>query len=136
MSAKFLLIFVLLGMVLFLALSSRQVVCNPPYIFIGTDCCLDQNNNSICDRDEYISSTAAMTTTTVDVCSALTGSERDKCLEERSRQGFLQKCLDRCDSISLGCREICRGKWLPSEKDDCTSRCFSDYRSCTLDCQL
>src|SRR3989344_5485898 len=27
-------------------------VCNPPYIVKGKDCCLDQNNNKICDEDE------------------------------------------------------------------------------------
>lgn len=28
--------------------------CNKPYILVGTDCCLDQNNNSICDTDEVM----------------------------------------------------------------------------------
>lgn len=27
-------------------------VCNSPYILVGTSCCLDQNNNKICDKDE------------------------------------------------------------------------------------
>ncbi|MFH1786133.1 MAG: hypothetical protein ABH829_00565 [archaeon] len=27
-------------------------VCSPPYIRVAYDCCLDQNSNSICDRDE------------------------------------------------------------------------------------
>ncbi len=26
--------------------------CNPPYIKVGYDCCLDENSNSICDKDE------------------------------------------------------------------------------------
>jgi len=30
----------------------QQVVCNSPYILVGTSCCLDQNDNSICDTDE------------------------------------------------------------------------------------
>ncbi|MCX8195436.1 MAG: hypothetical protein N3G22_05035, partial [Candidatus Micrarchaeota archaeon] len=29
-----------------------SIVCNPPYIQVGKDCCLDHNNNSICDKDE------------------------------------------------------------------------------------
>lgn len=33
-------------------LSEKAVVCNEPYIRFGTSCCLDQNNNKICDRDE------------------------------------------------------------------------------------
>ncbi len=31
---------------------SSQIVCNKPYILVGTSCCLDENNNSICDKDE------------------------------------------------------------------------------------
>jgi micrococcal nuclease len=30
----------------------QEVTCNPPYIQVGVSCCLDQNNNSICDKDE------------------------------------------------------------------------------------
>ena len=30
------------------------VVCNAPYIRHADDCCLDQNNNKICDEDETI----------------------------------------------------------------------------------
>lgn len=30
----------------------QKVVCNKPYILVGTECCLDQNNNAICDKDE------------------------------------------------------------------------------------
>ncbi len=29
-----------------------NVVCNSPYIKVGTECCLDQNSNNICDSDE------------------------------------------------------------------------------------
>jgi hypothetical protein len=31
-----------------------KVTCNSPYIQVGTSCCLDQNNNQICDNDEEI----------------------------------------------------------------------------------
>lgn len=33
-------------------ISQKAVVCNSPYIRFGITCCLDQNNNSICDNDE------------------------------------------------------------------------------------
>ncbi|MBW3015341.1 hypothetical protein KY330_02890 [Candidatus Woesearchaeota archaeon] len=29
-----------------------EVICNKPYIRVGTDCCLDKDDNSICDSDE------------------------------------------------------------------------------------
>ena len=31
---------------------SSEITCNSPYIKVGSSCCLDQNNNSICDKDE------------------------------------------------------------------------------------
>lgn len=34
------------------SISSPEVVCNKPYIKVGTSCCLDQNDNKICDDDE------------------------------------------------------------------------------------
>jgi len=46
------------GLILAIALvlgctgSEQKVVCNAPYILVGTDCCLDNNDNSICDKDE------------------------------------------------------------------------------------
>lgn len=41
--------------VLNLNITSQKVVCNKPYILVGTSCCLDQNGNSICDKDETTS---------------------------------------------------------------------------------
>jgi len=34
------------------ACSSTGVVCNEPYIAVGSDCCLDRDANGICDSDE------------------------------------------------------------------------------------
>src|SRR3989338_1342686 len=33
-------------------ISEKLIVCNPPYIRYASECCLDQNDNKICDRDE------------------------------------------------------------------------------------
>jgi hypothetical protein len=30
-------------------------ICNPPYMVLGNDCCLDKDSNSICDKDEGLS---------------------------------------------------------------------------------
>ena len=46
---------ILLGLVISLLLIAgcgQQLVCNKPYILVGNDCCLDKNDNSICDKDE------------------------------------------------------------------------------------
>ena len=33
-------------------ISEKAVVCDKPYIRVGMECCLDKNDNSICDKDE------------------------------------------------------------------------------------
>lgn len=33
-------------------ITGGAVVCNKPYILVGGDCCLDKDDNSICDKDE------------------------------------------------------------------------------------
>ena len=35
-------------------ISKELIICNPPYIRHASDCCLDKNNNAICDNDEQI----------------------------------------------------------------------------------
>lgn len=44
--------------------NQNQLVCNTPYILVGADCCLDQNHNAICDKDEPATTTVTATTTT------------------------------------------------------------------------
>ncbi len=34
------------------SITGGTIVCNKPYILVGMDCCLDKNDNSICDKDE------------------------------------------------------------------------------------
>ncbi len=33
-------------------ITGGTITCNTPYILVGTDCCLDSNDNKICDKDE------------------------------------------------------------------------------------
>ncbi|MBU0763166.1 MAG: hypothetical protein KKD39_09090 [Candidatus Altiarchaeota archaeon] len=32
--------------------TQSEIVCDPPYLRVGADCCLDRDQNRICDRDE------------------------------------------------------------------------------------
>ncbi len=32
--------------------TTNAIVCNKPYILVGSSCCLDANDNKICDKDE------------------------------------------------------------------------------------
>ena len=52
---KRIILFLMLSLTLFLvACQPMEVTCNSPYIKVGTSCCLDENDNSICDNDEEI----------------------------------------------------------------------------------
>lgn len=55
---------IIIGLILILSLvlvgcstETQEVVCNKPYIKVGTKCCLDVNGNNICDKDEEEKST-------------------------------------------------------------------------------
>ena len=34
--------------------TGKAVACNKPYIQVGTECCLDKDDSSICDKDEVV----------------------------------------------------------------------------------
>lgn len=39
-------------------IAEKAIVCEKPYMRFGTGCCLDQNDNSICDTDEKVAPAA------------------------------------------------------------------------------
>jgi hypothetical protein len=52
----------ILGVLLLSGCISQTPVCNRPYILVGNGCCLDENNDKICDVDKPITtSTTEMT---------------------------------------------------------------------------
>jgi len=44
--------YALLVLAILVLAGCTTVICNPPYIQMGNACCLDSNNNGICDSDE------------------------------------------------------------------------------------
>ncbi len=46
----------------------KQFVCNPPYINLGKKCCLDKNNDKLCDKDRSGIIQNTSTSTTIKVC--------------------------------------------------------------------
>ena len=55
---------IILFLVLLISGCVQQVICDPPYILVGTECCLDVNENKICDVDETTTTTVATTVVT------------------------------------------------------------------------
>lgn len=58
MKLKYLTLFLVIFIFLISACATQpatqptQPVCNKPYILVGNDCCLDKDDNGICDKDE------------------------------------------------------------------------------------
>jgi hypothetical protein len=55
--------------------SPQEIVCDPPYMRYGDSCCLDANNNGICDRDETPTTIPQPTTTTIEAATTTTTAE-------------------------------------------------------------
>lgn len=100
--------------------TQQQTVCNKPYIQVGTDCCLDKNDNSICDEDEI-----------------------EESIEE---DGVTVNCIKLCDPgvtrCSLEYKEQCSDNgcsWMELGKsDECVVPCIynldcHDNNKCTKD---
>jgi len=51
---KKIVLFSIFSLVLFSFLLTGCTTCNKPYIKVGNSCCLDNNGNGICDKDENI----------------------------------------------------------------------------------
>jgi hypothetical protein len=90
-------------------ISDKAVVCNAPYIRFGASCCIDQNNNSICDTDESATSTTPV--------------EGVKCINECSEDLCLNGEYIACQTKSDGCKDkVNKGKLLGK----CGIICLSD----------
>ena len=77
------------------------VVCNPPYIRYGKDCCLDANSNHICDKDE------PTTTDTTNTMTVQSNTPKDK-LETTSSSSSTTTTLE--DKKSCGSDSDCPPK--------------------------
>ena len=51
---------------------SQAPVCNKPYILVGDGCCLDENDDRICDRDKPLPPSTTQPTTTMTTTSSTT----------------------------------------------------------------
>lgn len=78
------LILAIIGIIFISGCIQQEVTCNPPYIKVGTSCCLDQNNNSICDKDEAISTQTQQTTSTITSGSNTSGTNNNNSLSGTS----------------------------------------------------
>jgi len=74
---------VLVVLVLITACSGPRIVCNKPYIRVGTECCLDYNNNAVCDKDESLIKNIESTDVTGSAVEVL-NTETEKTVEEEN----------------------------------------------------
>jgi hypothetical protein len=52
----------------------QKPVCSPPYLLVGNNCCLDENSNRICDRDESTTTTRIPPSTSTTIATTTTST--------------------------------------------------------------
>src|SRR3989338_7558186 len=43
---------IIIGILVLVSACTQKITCNKPYILVGDNCCLDKDDNGICDSDE------------------------------------------------------------------------------------
>jgi len=85
---KFLFLLVILSLLIIISGCVEEVICNPPYIQVGNECCLDLNDNNICDSDEE----GTVTTTTTSVLETTTTVVSQRKGDLDVRENFFVSC--------------------------------------------
>jgi hypothetical protein len=136
MNPKALFVIMLIVLIIYLGMSQKQAVCNPPYILHGNECCIDSNQDSFCDKDQpdAFVTTLSETTTTLDPCMGLSGYNKTACLFDTEKRRYSDDCVESCDNASTVCRSDCEGKELTKEKIACVDICFKEYSLCYSGC--
>jgi hypothetical protein len=82
-------VFLILPLIVVIVVSGcvQRVSCNPPYILVGEGCCLDLNENNICDTDEEAIET---TTTTLSIPETTVNQRRGSL---NVREDFFVSCM-------------------------------------------
>ena len=120
---------------------NKIIICDPPYIRYASECCLDQDNNSICDKDEAVSEEDEEISCS-DECSTDTCEnndyisclkKEDGCRDKVNKGKILGKCGVECitdDDCSLDeeCKnykcEINQEEENETEEETCIDECF------------
>jgi hypothetical protein len=136
MNPKALFVILLIVLLIYLGMSQKQAVCNPPYIRNGNECCLDTNQDAFCDKDqpEAFITTQGETTTTLDPCFGLTGYNKTACVYDKEKRRYADECAEACGNTSSVCRSECDLKELTKEKIACADLCFKEYSACYSGC--
>lgn len=143
--------------------SEKLIVCNAPYMRHESGCCLDKDNNKICDEDEGTANMQAISTSnvpesnqgnkpnencvndcTVDTCKNFDYEEcvekENGCKYKLTRGKLMGKCSVECLEDS-GCIDgnKCVNYKCKTKSDTCTNACTSDtcnefkFIECILD---
>lgn len=95
---------------------SEETNCNKPYIQVGDDCCLDKDDNSICDKDEMTEEESTNEETDEE-----TVEESEKSVEEKESSDD-EETADDSDEVTeenLGTIESCSKPFIESGTGCC-----------------
>ncbi|KKP28283.1 MAG: hypothetical protein UR15_C0028G0007 [Parcubacteria group bacterium GW2011_GWA2_31_28] len=118
---------------------NKLVICNKPYIRVGTECCVDKDDNNICDNDE-IGIKKEYPGLDCTTCPQIVEKTTEKC-QECELDCTTCPPIVRYVNITGNCPEI---KKCPVCELDCTTcppiikyeKITEECPKCELDCSL
>jgi hypothetical protein len=132
MNPKAVFLIMLIALIIYLGMTQKQAVCNPPYILRGIECCIDSNQDGLCDKDQP--EAFGETSTALDPCIGLSGYNKTACLFDKEKRRYAEECAVTCDNASSVCRSECDVKEPTKEKIACADTCFKNYTACYSGC--
>ncbi|GEM_PF-2431270 len=126
MGKMFIIGLVVLSMVAFGCIQANApdeppLVCNKPYILVGNSCCLDENDNSICDTDEEQEPEAEPTVTPKEEEPIIPEPEEEPEEQVKCEAPYIQVGTDCC--LDADSNQIC-------DKDEQVKTCPADLQVC------
>jgi len=93
----------------------KEVTCDKPYIKVGTECCLDNNDNSICDKDET------------------NQSQQDITINQPESPKYTLSCISNCNrGVEIKSQEIVGEQFIVTfsnnNQNKCNMSCYSLYK--------
>ena len=85
-------VFLIFGLLLVIG-CTQEIECNKPYILVGAECCLDANDNNICDNDEVIQETTSEEETSLEEIEEQLEIEETPEVQEQEMEDSVKELL-------------------------------------------
>lgn len=91
-------------LLIIIACTPQENVCNKPYIGVGNECCLDINENKICDNDEKQLNICQKPYIQIGLNCCIDGNDNSIC--DKDEDGMLETKLSETKSVQKPSKEV------------------------------